>query len=135
MSHFSALLNVLESANIDKEMATAMFENYLHQYLEMSASEGDEISEQDYATMQEVAHAVGIGQEEFEEILNEDDEDDDEDDDEKKANEKDKYDKQLDNIVDEHPPCSYELAFDAWAKRPNHDPDTEPTITTTGYVH
>lgn len=132
MSHFSALLNVLESADIDKEMATAMFENYLHQYLEMSASEGEEISEQDYATMQEVAHAVGIGQEEFEEILNEDD---DEKKDEKKAGEKDKYDKQLDNIVDEHPPGSYELAFDAWTKRPNHDPDTSPTITTPGYAH
>lgn len=131
MSHFSALLNVLESADINKEMATAMFENYLHQYLEMSASEGDEISEQDYATMQEVAHAIGIGQEEFEEILNEDDDEKDE----KKADEKDKYDKQIDNVVDEHPPGSYELAFDAWAKSPNHDPDTRPTITTPGYAH
>ena len=132
MSHFSALLNVIEGAELDKEMATAMFENYLHQYLEMSASEGDEISEQDYATMQEVAHAVGIGQEEFEEILNENE---DEEDDQKKANEKDKYDKQLDNVVDEHPPGYYELTFDAWAKQPNHDPDTRPTITTPGYAH
>jgi hypothetical protein len=132
MSHFSALLNVLESADINKEMATAMFENYLHQYLEMSASEGDEISEQDYATMQEVAHAIGIGKEEFEEILNEDD---DEEDDKKKDSEKDKYDRQLDNVVDEHPPGSYELAFDVWAKQPNHDPDTRPTITTPGYAH
>ena len=53
----------------------------------------------------------------------------------KKANEKDKYDKQIDNVVDEHPPGSYELAFDAWAKQPNHDPDTRPTITTPGYAH
>ena len=114
-------------------MATAMFENYLHQYLEMSASEGEEISEQDYATMQEVAHAIGIGQEEFEEILNEDEDDEK---DEKKADEKDKYDKQIDTVYpDEHPPGSYELAFDAWAKRPNHDPDTRPTITTPGYAH
>jgi hypothetical protein len=127
MSHFSAILNVLESVSFEKEMSKAFFENYLHEYLQLSHSEQDPISETDYQTMQEVAAAVGISEQEFDQIVNEDDKPE-----EKEEAKKDKYDHHLDNIVD-HPPGTYE--FGSFLNKWYTDSDTEPTITTPGYAH
>ena len=128
MNHFTALLNVLESAEFDKQMSKAFFENYLHEYLSISSNEQDAISEQDFETMKEVAVAVGLEPQEFEQIVNEDESNDNDSKDEKE----DKYDKQLNNIV-EHPPGTYE--FDSFLNKWYSDSDTEPTITTPGYAH
>ncbi len=126
MSHFSAILNVLESVSFEKEMSKAFFENYLHEYLQLSHEDQEPISEKDYETMQEVAAAVGISEEEFEQIVNEDEKPNE------KEEKKDKYDHHLDNIV-EHPPGTYE--FSSFLTKWYTDSDTEPTITTPGYAH
>lgn len=128
MNHFTALLNVLESAEFDKQMSKAFFENYLHEYLSISSSEQDAISEQDFETMKEVAIAVGLEPQEFDDIVNEEEKPE-----ENEKNEKDdKYDKQLNNVV-EHPPGTYE--FSSFLNKWYSDPDTEPTITSPGYAH
>lgn len=126
MSHFSAILNVLESVSFEKEMSKAFFENYLHEYLQLSHEDQEPISETDYQTMQEVAAAVGLEEKEFEDIVNEDEQS------EEKTEKKDKYDHHLDNIV-EHPPGTYE--FKSFLNKWYTDADTEPTITTPGYAH
>ena len=126
MSHFSAILNVLESVSFEKEMSKAFFENYLHEYLQLSHEDQEPISETDYQTMQEVAAAVGLEEKEFEDIVNEDEQS------EEKIEKKDKYDHHLDNIV-EHPPGTYE--FKSFLNKWYTDADTEPTITTPGYAH
>ena len=126
MNHFTALLNVLEAVDFDKKMSKAFFENYLHEYLSLSHTQKDPISEQDFDTMKEVAIACGLQPQEFESVVNE--ADGDEKDDEKE----DKYDRQINNVV-EHPPGVY--AFNHFLNKWYSDPDTEPTITTPGYAH
>jgi len=126
MNHFTALLNVLEAVDFDKQMSKAFFENYLHEYLSLSHNQNSPISEQDFETMKEVAVACGLQPQEFETIVNEAEDDD------KENDKEDKYDKQLNNVV-EHPPGVY--AFDDFLNRWYSDPDTEPTITTPGYAH
>ena len=90
MSHLSALLNTMESIEIDRELGLQIFENYVTEYVQLIHEEKDTISEKDFEVMKEVAVSLGLDPKDFESAMNTMAEDD----------EYDKYDAQVDNVVD-----------------------------------
>lgn len=87
MTHFNALLNVLEIMEIDKDMAKEIFEHYVGEFLQLSVSGDASVSEMDLRSMQEVAVALGLSEKDFKDVLEHSSEDDD----------YDEYDRQIDN--------------------------------------
>jgi len=70
MNHLAALLNVLTTMEIEKPLATQVFEAYLSDYFQLvEENSNKKISEQDFETMQEVAHALGLNEDEFHSIM------------------------------------------------------------------
>jgi len=98
MSHLSALLNVMESIEIDDELVKQIFQKYVSEYIQLIHEDKESISEKDFEIMKEVAIALGLKPEEFENAFNVDEDD-----------EYDKYDAQVDNVVKDLPPGSTEF--------------------------
>lgn len=93
MSHLSALLNVMESIDIDKELGKQIFKNYITEYIQLTYDKKDSLKEDDFEIMKEVAISLGLEPEEFEEVMDVGEQDD----------EYDKYDAQVDNVVNTAP--------------------------------
>ena len=99
MSHLSALLNVMESIEIDKELGKQIFNSYLKEYLQLIYEDKQPFSEKDFEIMKEVAMSLGLDVKEFEEIF----------DDESGDDKQDKYNAQVDNEDKDLPPGSSEF--------------------------
>ena len=69
MNHFNALLNVLEILEVEKETAKNILEHYIVEFLQISVSNGGEVSEEDFQAMKEVAVALGLNEKEFEDAF------------------------------------------------------------------
>jgi hypothetical protein len=100
MNHLAALLNVMESIELDKELGIQIFKNYITEYLQLIHEDKAPFSEKDFEIMKEVAMSLGLNPEEFENIFNVADEED---------ASYDKYDAQVDNVVKDLPPGSTEF--------------------------
>lgn len=109
MNHFNALLNVLEILEVDKNTAKQILEHYIVEFLQISVSQGGEVSEEDFQAMKEVAVSLGLNEKEFEDAFESKMEDGDE---------KDKYDNQLDNVTDT---SNFNNFLNSWIKPADHD--------------
>lgn len=89
MNHLSALLNVMESIEIDKEMGIEIFEKYLSEFLQLTFNDKTPIKDEDLDVMKEIAFALGLSEKEFEKIFDMEENENEE--------EYDKYDAQVDN--------------------------------------
>ncbi len=91
MHHLTALLNVLESLELDQKIRSEFFNHYLSEYFQLINVQEDSkspISDQDFETMQEIAHALGMSENEFSDVFEND---------ENENESYDKYDAQVDN--------------------------------------
>lgn len=70
MNHLAAVLNVMSMVDIEKDLQKHLFEQYLSDFFQLL--EEGKVSESDYETMQEIAHAIGLNENEFHEIMEED---------------------------------------------------------------
>ena len=70
MNHLAAVLNVMSMIDIEKGLQKHLFEQYLSDFFQLL--EEGKVSESDYETMQEIAHAIGLNENEFNEIMEED---------------------------------------------------------------
>lgn len=109
MNHFNALLNVLEILEVEKETAKNILEHYIVEFLQISVSQGGKVSEEDFEAMKEVAVALGLNEKEFEDTFESKMDD---------GVEKDKYDKQLDNVTDT---SNFNNFLNNWIKPADHD--------------
>ena len=92
MNHLAELLNVLSTMEIQKPLATQVFEAYLSDYFQLvEENNNKKVSEQDFETMQEVAHALGLNEDEFHSIMETD---------EKKSSKKASKDEEDDDEID-----------------------------------
>ena len=105
MNHVNALLNVLEILEVEKETAKKIFENYVAEFLQLAAQDGN-VSEEDYQVMQEVAMALGLSEKDFKDTLEDTSEEES----------YDKYDAQVDNYPKNETASSFSNYLNRWVR-------------------